>query len=157
MMLNNFIIDFFPVFRTGFEIRTLTANLATRWSYLLENLPCLKEIVVNDEEFCRDEVRESLLFLQMYMKNAHYGQDRLYGIYNCLFPVLENNCFVIQTAKKCGPSAKDVVLEIINQLGVLEFECPQSSVKDVKEILEAIAAMRGEEIHARHLLKEKEL
>ncbi|GBN81964.1 hypothetical protein AVEN_228251-1 [Araneus ventricosus] len=73
------------------------------------------------------------------------------------FSVLENNCFVIQTAKKCGSSAEVVVLEIINQLGVFEFECPQSSVKDVKEMLEAIAAMRGEEIHVRHLLKEKKL
>ncbi|GBM74204.1 hypothetical protein AVEN_203405-1 [Araneus ventricosus] len=31
MMLNNFVIDFFPVIPTVFEIRTLTPNFATRW------------------------------------------------------------------------------------------------------------------------------
>ena len=39
MMLNNFIIDFFPVSCTVFEIKTVTPNLATRW--YCQWFPCI--------------------------------------------------------------------------------------------------------------------
>ena len=39
MMLNNFIIDFFPVSCTVFEIKTVTPNLATRWR--CQWFPCI--------------------------------------------------------------------------------------------------------------------
>ena len=39
MMLNNFMIDFFPVSCTVFEIKTVTPNFATRWCCQL--FPCI--------------------------------------------------------------------------------------------------------------------
>ncbi|GBN74735.1 hypothetical protein AVEN_261084-1 [Araneus ventricosus] len=39
MMLNNFVMDIFPVFCTVFEIRTLTPNFAARWR--CKRFPCV--------------------------------------------------------------------------------------------------------------------
>ena len=40
MMLNNFIIDFFPVSCTVFEVKIVTPNLATRWR--CQWFPCIE-------------------------------------------------------------------------------------------------------------------
>ncbi|GBN81505.1 hypothetical protein AVEN_39291-1 [Araneus ventricosus] len=76
MMLNNFVIDFFPVYRTAFEIRTLTPNFAARWRLEGESAGHFSD----DEGGKKHVSEESVKELEKIIKENQAKWHKEYGL-----------------------------------------------------------------------------
>ncbi|CAL1297004.1 unnamed protein product [Larinioides sclopetarius] len=125
------------------------------YSRVVQLLPCTRNILRNDEELCQEHSREAIVSLERTMvnnKNAKSERNRLYKLYDCLFPVLTSNCFLIQTTKKCGSQARNTALEIMGKVGLLDSECLQSNRDEALQLLEIVQFLIGEEIYTKQLV-----
>ncbi|GBN20586.1 hypothetical protein AVEN_111541-1 [Araneus ventricosus] len=153
----------FDLFHSNYEkvekLMDAAADICRReselYSRVVQLLPCTKGILRNDEELCRDRSREAIVNLERTMvnnKHAKDERDRLYKLYDCLYPVLSANCFLVQTSKKCGSQARNTALEIMGKVGLLETECLESNRDEVLQMLEIVQFLTGEEIYTKQLL-----
>ncbi|GIY42066.1 uncharacterized protein CEXT_508651 [Caerostris extrusa] len=120
---------------------------------LVESLPCIKNIIENDDDLCQERTRNAFVQLQRTMADkVTTGQNNIFEVFDCLFPVLHINCFAIQTETKCGSRARNTVLAIIQGLELLNEECLDTMRDEALEMLEVIEFLTDQKIHVKNLL-----
>ncbi|GIY33410.1 uncharacterized protein CEXT_524191 [Caerostris extrusa] len=119
-------------------------------SNVVRSLPCLKEIVEQGGQQCREYTRNA--FNHLYEHVQRNSDENNNVIFDCLFPAIEANCLVTQTSNRCGSAAKDAVLEIMDMAEVLQ-ECPAELRSKVLDLMEILSLITEEEVYVRGLLE----
>ncbi|GIY50066.1 uncharacterized protein CDAR_620031 [Caerostris darwini] len=112
----------------------------------------LDRIIETHQEICQASKSSYRSCRETLADKVTTGENNIFEVFDCLFPVLHINCFAIQTETKCGSRARNTVLAIIQGLELLNEECLDTMRDEVLEMLEVMEFLTDQKIHVKNLL-----
>ncbi|KAG8199079.1 hypothetical protein JTE90_021089 [Oedothorax gibbosus] len=100
---------------------------------LATNLACIKEVFVNHLNTCVPIVKESLDEMSNH-PDIEFDQSK----YVCLSKTLDLSCFVASASVRCSEEAGEMVVAVLNQIGILNVLCPEDIREEVLAVVEIL-------------------
>ncbi|GIY61390.1 uncharacterized protein CDAR_541641 [Caerostris darwini] len=123
-------------------------------SSFVANLPCFEDIYENDFTLCQERTSGYIHRLHSTLASKKSSSNNsLFKMYDCLFIILHTNCFAVQANERCGSRARNIVLEIIEKLGLVQEDCLEIMYDDVVEAMEILEFLTNEKIYVKKFLE----
>ncbi|KFM59590.1 hypothetical protein X975_20056, partial [Stegodyphus mimosarum] len=126
-----------------------------------ENAKCLKVSIQELNSTCYESTEHALaLYSEMRKKTTEETDsesiaEENWNSHMCFFHVYDISCLAEDAEKRCGSTAKHVVVEMVRRIAYFEWTCPPDILKELPSIVELLELEEGEKIRLRGILRKE--